>query len=221
MPATTGPVPVARVSVVVADDHPLFRDGIVRAVRERPDLELLGEADDGPSALERVRELAPAVAVLDMSLPGLDGLEVLNAIRRDKLPTRVLILSASTEGAVVHQAIAAGAAGYLSKSASREAVCDAVAALARGETVLDPAAQSGLLHQVRAYGVEDDRPVLTAREHEVLTLMASGLSAAEIGAQLFVAPSTVKTHMGHIYEKLDVSDRAACVAQAMRHGLLE
>ena len=221
MPATTGPVPVARVSVVVADDHPLFRDGIVRAVRERPDLELLGEADDGPSALERVRELAPAVAVLDMSLPGLDGLEVLNAIRRDKLPTRVLILSASTEGAVVHQAIAAGAAGYLSKSASREAVCDAVAALARGETVLDPAAQSGLLHQVRAYGVEDDRPVLTAREHEVLTLMASGLSAAEIGAQLFVAPSTVKTHMGHIYEKLEVSDRAACVAQAMRHGLLE
>jgi len=221
MPATTGPVPVARVSVVVADDHPLFRDGIVRAVRERPDLELLGEADDGPSALERVRELAPAVAVLDMSLPGLDGLEVLNAIRRDKLPTRVLILSASTEGAVVHQAIAAGAAGYLSKSASREAVCDAVAALARGETVLDPAAQSGLLHQVRAHGVEDDRPVLTAREHEVLTLMASGLSAAEIGAQLFVAPSTVKTHMGHIYEKLDVSDRAACVAQAMRHGLLE
>ena len=199
----------------------MFRDGIVRAVRERPDLELLGEAADGPSALERIHELAPAVAVLDMSLPRLDGLGVLNAIRRDRLPTRALILSASTEGALVHRAISAGAAGYLSKSASREAVCDAIAALARGETVLDPALQAGLLDEVRARGVEDNRPVLTAREHEVLTLMASGLGAVEIGERLFVAPSTVKTHMGHIYEKLEVSDRAACVAQAMRHGLLE
>jgi len=214
-------VSVARVSVLVADDHPLFRDGIVRAVRGRPDLELIGEADDGPMALERVRELAPAVAVLDVLLPGLDGLEVLNAIRRERLPTRVLMLSASTEGAIVHQAIAAGAAGYLSKSASREAVCDAVRAVARGETVLDPSLQAGLLDQVRAHGVDATRPVLTEREHEVLSLMASGLTAAQIGAQLFVAPSTVKTHMGHIYEKLEVSDRAACVAQAMRYGLLE
>jgi len=214
-------VSVARVSVLVADDHPLFRDGIVRAVRGRPDLELIGEADDGPMALERIRELAPAVAVLDVLLPGLDGLEVLNAIRRERLPTRVLMLSASTEGAIVHQAIAAGAAGYLSKSASREAVCDAVHAVARGETVLDPSLQAGLLDQVRAHGVDDTRPVLTEREHEVLSLMASGLTAAQIGAQLFVAPSTVKTHMGHIYEKLEVSDRAACVAQAMRYGLLE
>ncbi len=211
----------ARVSVLVADDHPLFRDGIVRAVRERPDLELIGEADDGLAALERVRELAPAVAVLDVLLPGLDGLQVLNAIRRERLPTRVLMLSASTEGAIVHQAIAAGAAGYLSKSASREAVCDAVRAVARGETVLDPSLQAGLLDQVRAQGVDETRPVLTEREHEVLSLMASGLSAAQIGEQLFVAPSTVKTHMGHIYEKLEVSDRAACVAQAMRYGLLE
>ncbi len=207
--------------MLVADDHPLFRDGIVRAVRERPDLELIGEADDGAMALERVRELAPAVAVLDVLLPGLDGLEVLNAIRRERLATRVLMLSASTEGAIVHQAIAAGAAGYLSKSASREAVCDAVRAVARGETVLDPSLQAGLLDQVRARGVDDARPVLTEREHEVLSLMASGLSAAQIGEQLFVATSTVKTHMGHIYEKLEVSDRAACVAQAMRYGLLE
>jgi two-component system nitrate/nitrite response regulator NarL len=211
----------ARVSVLVADDHPLFRDGIVRAIRERPDLELVGEADDGPSALARIREFAPAVAVLDLSLPGLDGLEVLNAIRRDKLPTAVLMLSAATEGAIVHQAIAAGASGYLPKSASRKEVCDAVVAVARGETVLDPALQAGLLDQVRARGVDDTRPVLTAREHEILSLMASGLNATQIGEQLFVAASTVKTHTGHIYEKLGVSDRAACVATAMRHGLLE
>ncbi len=211
----------ARATVLVADDHPLFRDGIARAVRERPDLELVGEADDGPAALALIREMGPAVAVLDLSLPGLDGLKVLAAVRRDKLATRVLMLSASTEGSIVHQTIAAGAAGYLSKSADRATVCDAVAAVARGETVLGPGLQGGLLEQIRAHGVDDTRPVLTARELEILNLMAAGCNATEIGTRLFVAPSTVKTHVGHIYEKLDVSDRAACVAQAMRHGLLE
>jgi len=210
-----------RATVLVADDHPLFRDGIARAVRERPDLELVGEADDGPAALAAVRELEPAVAVVDFALPGLDGLKVLGAIRRDRLPTRVLMLSASTEGAIVHEAIAAGAAGYLSKSADRATVCDAVAAVARGETVLEPGLQAGLLEQIRARGVDETRPMLTARELEILGLMATGCNATEIGQRLFVAPSTVKTHIGHIYEKLDVSDRAACVAQAMRLGLVE
>ena len=212
---------LVRVTVVVADDHPLFRDGIVRAVRERPDLELAGEAADGPAALAAIRELRPAVAVVDFSLPGLDGLGVLNAVRRDGLATQVLMLSANTEGVIVHQAIAAGAAGYLAKSADRSDVCDAIAAVARGETVLDPSLQAALLGQVRAHGVDDTRPILTSREHEILVLMADGLNATEIGARLFVAPSTVKTHVGHIYEKLGVSDRAACVAQAMRRGLLE
>jgi two-component system, NarL family, nitrate/nitrite response regulator NarL len=211
----------ARVSVVVADDHPLFRDGIARAMRERPDLELVAEAGNGREALEQIRELRPAVAVLDLSLPELDGLEVLNAIRRDELPTRTLILSASTEGELVHQAVASGASGYLSKSATRADVCDAVAAIARGEMVLDPALQSALLAQVRARGVDDTRPVLTAREREILGLMADGLSAPAIGERLFLSPATVKTHMGHMYEKLGVSDRAACVAEAMRRGLLE
>ncbi len=208
-------------TVLVADDHPLFRDGIVRAIRERPDLELVGQAHDGATALAHIRELAPAVAILDFSLPELDGLQVLAAVRRDGLVTRVLMLSASTEGPIVHQAIAAGAAGYLAKSADRADVCDAVAAVARGETVLDPSLQAGLLAQVRAHGVDDSRPVLTSREHEILALMASGLNTNEIGKQLFVAPSTVKTHVGHVYEKLEVSDRAACVAKAMRLGLLE
>ena len=214
-------MPVTRVSVLVADDHPLFRDGIVRAVRERPDLNLVGEAADGQSALDLIRRLAPAVAVLDFSLPQLDGLEVLNALRRDGLGTRVLMLSASTEGEIVFRAVSEGAAGYLPKSATREAVCDAVVAVARGQSVLDPDLQTGLLDQVRARGVDDARPVLTAREHEVLSLMAAGMSAPEIGEHLFIAASTVKTHMAHLYEKLGVSDRAACVAEAMRRGLLE
>jgi len=211
----------ARVTVLIADDHPLFRDGIARAIRARPDLELVAEAEDGREALERIRELAPAVAVLDLRLPGLDGLEVLNAVRRDALPTRVLTLSASEDGALVFAAVSGGAAGYLSKSADRTAVCDAVAAIARGETVLDPGLQRGLLEEVQARGVADTRPVLTPRETEILRLIADGLSAPEIGRRLFLSTATVKTHLGHLYEKLGVSERAACVAEAMRRGLLE
>jgi two-component system nitrate/nitrite response regulator NarL len=210
-----------RTTVVVADDHPLFRDGIARAVRERPDLELVGEATNGREALEQMRVLHPVAAVLDLALPELDGMDVLNAIRRDQLGTRVLILSASTDGALVHQAIAAGAAGYLSKRATRVEVCDAVLAIARGELVLEAGLHSALMAEVQSLGVDDGRPILTAREREILGLMADGLSAPAIGERLFVSPTTVKTHMGHMYEKLGVSDRAACVAEAMRRGLLE
>lgn len=211
----------ARVTVLIADDHPLFRDGIARAIRARPDLELVGEVGDGRTALEGIRELAPAVAVLDLRLPELDGLEVLNAVRRDALPTKVLLLSAFTDGPLVFEAVSGGAAGYLAKNADRTAVCDAVAAIARGETVLDPTLQSGLLEEVRARGVADTRPVLTPRETEVLRLIADGLSAPQIGRRLFLSTATVKTHTSHLYEKLGVSDRAACVAEAMRRGLLE
>ena len=210
-----------RVTVLVADDHPLFRDGIARAVKDRPDLELVGEAADGRAALDGIRELAPAVAIVDLRLPDLDGMDILNAVKRDGLATRILMLSASTEGPLVFQAVSAGAAGYLSKNADRTAVCDAVAAIARGESVLDPGVQSGLFAEVRSRGVTDQRPVLTQREGEILRLIAEGKSAPDISRELFLSTATVKTHLGHLYEKLGVSDRAACVAEAMRRGLLE
>jgi two-component system nitrate/nitrite response regulator NarL len=209
------------VTVLVADDHPLFRDGIVRAVRERASLTLVGEAADGREALERIRELVPDVVVLDMKLPELDGLQILAALRRDAVPSRVLILSAFTDGGVVHGALSAGAAGYLPKSVERAEVCDAIEAVARGGTVLDPSLQEGLLAAVRASGAAADRPWLTEREHEILVLIAEGLSAPGVAARLHLAPGTVKTHLSHLYEKLGVSDRAACVAEAMRRGLLE
>ena len=211
----------ARVRVLVADDHPLFRDGMARAVRGRPSLELVAEAADGRAALELARELEPDVLLLDTRLPELDGLQVLNALRREHSPTRVLMFSAFTDGPLVHQAIAAGAAGSLPKSAERDAVCEAIEAVARGDVVLDPSLQAGLLEQVRAHGVAADRPVLTEREQQILALIAEGLTAPAVAARLHLAPGTVKTHLGHLYEKLGVSDRAACVAEAMRRGLLE
>lgn len=209
------------VTVLVADDHPLYRDGIVRAIRERPALRVVGEASDGREALERIRELRPDVVVLDLKLPELDGMGVLNALRRDGDHARVLVLSAFTEGQLVHGMLSAGAAGYLPKSAERAEVCDAIEAVARGDTVLAPELQAGLVTAVREQGAAAERPWLTEREQQVLVLIAEGLTAPAIAARLQLAPGTVKTHLSHLYEKLGVSDRAACVAEAMRRGLLE
>jgi two-component system, NarL family, nitrate/nitrite response regulator NarL len=214
-------MPPARVRIVVADDHPLFREGIERAVRERPELELVGSAGDGREALAAIRELAPAVAVLDLRLPGLDGLQILNAVTRDDLPTRVLFLSASGDPELVYRAVQGGAAGYFRKEADRQAILDAIAAVARGRTVVDPELQAGVFDQIRLRGSGEDRPILTSREREVLTLMAEGLSGPQIAERLIVAVPTVKTHQARLYEKLGVSERAAAVAEAMRRGLLE
>jgi len=211
----------SRVSVLVADDHPLFREGVARAVRERPELELVGEVGDGRAALEAIRERAPDVAVVDLRLPELDGIAVANAVARDLLPTRVLVLSAFTEPRLVYEAMTAGAAGYFSKDADREAVLDAISAVARGESRVEPGLQTGLFAELRERAHADERPVLTEREGEILRSMAEGLSAPAIGRQLYLATATVKSHQGRIYEKLGVSDRAAAVAEGMRRGLLE
>ena len=210
-----------RVTVLVADDHPLFREGLARAVRERPGLELVGEVGDGRAALDGIRELSPAVAVVDLRLPGLDGVEIANAVARDALPTRVLVLSAFTEPRLIYEAMAAGAAGYYSKDADREAVLDAVAALARGESRVEPRLQNALFGELHERARDTEAPVLSPRERQILTLMAEGASAPAIGKQLYLAAATVKSHQARIYGKLGVSDRAAAVAEAMRRGLLE
>jgi two-component system nitrate/nitrite response regulator NarL len=209
-----------RVTVYVADDHPLFLDGLAKAIRARPELELVGSSDDGRVALSDIVDLAPAVAVLDLRMPTLDGLRVLNALRRDGLPTAALILSAHVESTVVYEALAAGARGYLSKLTSEQAVCEAIAAVARGETVLPPEVQPALLDEIRRRGTPD-RPLLTDREHEVLRLLADGSAVPRIADQLHLSPATVRTHLQNLYEKLGVSSQAAAVASAMRLGLLE
>jgi two-component system nitrate/nitrite response regulator NarL len=209
-----------RISVYVADDHPIYREGLVEAIRRRPDLEFVGEASDGRSALEEIRQLEPEVAILDLMMPELDGFEVLNAIQRDAIPTKVVVLSASTESEAVFRAVAEGAVAYVPKEADRERVCDAIAAAARGEVVLSPEIQAELASEIRTRG-RDEKPALTPREREVLQLTAEGLSAPEIGFRLHVSAATVKTHMQSAYEKLGVSDRAAAVAAAIRQGILE
>jgi two-component system, NarL family, nitrate/nitrite response regulator NarL len=208
-----------RVQIFVAEDQPLYLEAVENAIGNRPDLELVGSAADGRRALEEIRRLEPQVALLGMGMGGLAGPEVLNAIIRDKIPTRVVFLSNLTESGLVFAMFSRGAAGYLDKASSAEEICNAIMAVSRGEMVISPTVEGGVLQQIRLHAVE--QPTLTEREREVLRLVATGLSAPEIANRLFIEPSTVKSHLHNIYEKLGVSDRAAAVAEGMRRGLLE
>jgi two-component system, NarL family, nitrate/nitrite response regulator NarL len=209
------------VRVVVADDHPIYREGIVRAINERPDLELVGEAGDGREALDQIKRLGPEVAVLDIRMPSLDGTQVLAAMRRDGLETEVLFLSAFMEPELAYRTVANGARGYLSKESSRQEVCEAIVTIARGGTALAAEAQAGLAREIQERERTGGPPQLTEREQQVLNLVAEGHSAPEIGRQIHLSTTTVKSHLHSLYEKLGVSDRAAAVAEAMRRGLLE
>ena len=211
-----------RVRVLVADDHPIYREGIVRAIKDRPDLELVGEAADGREALEKIQELSPQVAVLDIRMPGLDGTQVLSAMRRDGLATEVLFISAFMEPELAYKTVAAGARGYLSKEASRQEVCEAIVTIARGGTALAAEAQLGLAQEIQEREKRGGGPPqLTDREQQVLKLVAQGFSAPEIGEEIHLSTTTVKSHLHSLYDKLGVSDRAAAVAEGMRRGMLE
>lgn len=207
-------------TVLVADDHPVYREGVARAVRGCDGLELVGEAADGAQALAAIRRLAPAVAVLDLNMPGRDGLDIVRALRDEPSSTRVIILSAEHDEDVIFDLVSAGAAGYLSKSVTRSEICSSITAVGRGEAVFGSRAQSGLANAIRNRSVPL-AVVLTPREKEMLEYIAAGHSAPSIGAQVHLSPATVKTHLGTLYQKLGVSDRAAAVAVAMRLGLVD
>jgi two-component system nitrate/nitrite response regulator NarL len=207
-------------TVLVADDHPLFRRALVEAIRGGSAVELVGEASDGREALEMIRSERPRVAVVDLRMPGLDGMGVLNAVVRDGLPTRVLLLSAQVEDALAYEAVEAGAAGFLVKDAGADEISEAVELAARGETVLGSGVQAGIAREIRLRR-QHDRPALSPREREILGMTAQGLSAPDIAQRLTLSPTTVRTHLQNLYDKLGVSDRAAAVAEAMRRGLLE
>jgi two-component system, NarL family, nitrate/nitrite response regulator NarL len=210
-----------KVRVVVGEDHPLFRDGLVRALTSSGSVDVVAEADDGVTALALIKSHLPHVALLDYRMPGMDGATVAAAVRRDHLPTRVLLLSAHDESAIVFHALAEGAAGFLPKESTKTEIVKGVLDCAKGRDVVSPALAAGLAGEIRRRGSEAQTPVLTPRESEVLNLIAQGRSIPAIAAELYLAPSTVKTHVQRLYEKLGVGDRAAAVAAAMRRGLLE
>ena len=209
-----------RVRVVVADDHPIYREGVARGLLLSGEIEVVAEVTTGVEALDAIREHVPDVAVVDYRLPGLDGIAVLSAVVRDQIPTRVVILSANIESGIVYKAAEQGAAGYIPKEASRSEIADAVLRVARGKTAFASDLSGGLIGEIRMRA-DSDLVALTERERQVLVGFARGASIPQLAKELFIGASTVKTHTQRLYEKLGVSDRAAAVAEAMRRGLLE
>jgi two-component system, NarL family, nitrate/nitrite response regulator NarL len=206
------------VTVVVADDHPLFRKALQETIDGQDGLQVVGVAADGEQALELIRAHEPQVAVLDVRMPKLDGREVVRRVRQAELPTRVLFVSEYHAGELVLQALTAGGAGYLSKSATAEEICAAIVRISRGDAVLPSDVGTDLATTLRERG--DSATRLTARELSVLELIAEGESAGVIAQRLHLAVPTVKTHTQNLYAKLSVNDRGAAVAEAMRRGLL-
>jgi two-component system nitrate/nitrite response regulator NarL len=209
-----------RLRVLIADDHPVYRQGLERAIRERPDLDLIAVCEDGRDALERITSEDPQVAVVDVRMPGLDGLKIVSAVKREGIATKVILLTGYEDSTAAYKALAAGAAGYVSKTSDTLELCDSIVAASRGETVIAPQFAAGIANEIQLREASD-RPVLTERENEVLHLLAEGRTAQRIGDELHLSEATIKTHLHNLYEKLGVGDRAAAVATAMRWGLLE
>ncbi len=210
----------ARLSVVVADGLPLFREGLEKVVADDLRLRLVGTAADGRQAYTLIRDTAPDVAVLDVGLSGWSGAEVAMRLQRDELATRVLLLIELRDGDPVYQHLVAGAAGLVTKSAAAQELADAIADVGGGRTVLSQEVSARLLGQLQERHGQS-MTILSPREQEVLALLGVGHTNREIGELLHVALPTVKTHVQAVFAKLGVSHRAAAVAEAMRRGLLD
>lgn len=204
------------VRILIADDHPVVRDGLRGMFAGEPDLEVVAEAADGQEAVERIRTFDPDVVLMDLRMPRMDGVTAIRELAASGARARVLVLTTYDTDRDVLSAIDAGATGYLLKDAPRGDLFRAVRAAARGETVLAPSVAAQLVGQVR-----DPRPdILTPRELEILRLVAEGASNQQAAQTLFISEATVKTHLLHTYAKLGVRDRAAAVAAAYNRGLL-
>ncbi|MGP8161378.1 MAG: response regulator [Candidatus Dormibacteria bacterium] len=201
--------------VVVVDDHPVVRRGTLR-ILEAAGLEVVGDADSALGARELVNALAPDVVVADVRLPGTSGIELTVELKEDRPDVKVLILSAYGDPSYVRAALAAGASGYLLKTASDEELVSAVRSVALGATVLDAAVSADLISEAPRTA----QPI-TDREREVLSLVIEGFSNKAIGAKLGVSQRTVDAHIAHLFSKLAVSSRTELVAWAARHGMVE
>jgi DNA-binding NarL/FixJ family response regulator len=204
------------IRLLVADDHPVVRDGLRAMLATQPDMELVGEAATGTQAVERARALRPDVVLMDLQMPELDGPAAIATLRDQAPEVRVLVLTTFGTDADITRAVDAGATGYLLKDAPREQLFGAIRAAARGEAVLSPSVATRVLGRMRAPAEE----ALSARELEILGAVARGLSNKEIGRQLYVSEATVKTHLLRVFGKLGVDDRTAAVTVALGRGII-
>jgi DNA-binding NarL/FixJ family response regulator len=207
------------IRVLVVDDHPIVRGGIVSLLDTADDIEVVGEASDGEEAVRRVLDLAPDLVLMDLRMPNLDGAGATARILDASPQTKVLILTTYETDDHILGAIEAGASGYLLKAAPQDEILEGVRSVVAGETVLAPSIAAKLVSRVRS-GAAATVPALSPRELEVLRLVADGRSNPEIARELFIGEATVKTHLLHAFEKLEVNDRTRAVTRAMELGLL-
>ncbi|MEV7343664.1 response regulator transcription factor [Streptomyces sp. NPDC093544] len=206
------------IRIVLADDHPVVREGLRAMLSAEPDLDVVGDASSGPQAEAMAAELRPDIVLMDLRMPGGGGVDSIVRMTAAGLTCRVVVLTTYETDRDILRAVEAGAAGYLLKDLPRGQLADAVRAAARGETVLAPSVAARLVDQLRT---KPERPRLSERETAVLRLVAEGCTNAEIGRRMFIGESTVKTYLLRVFGKLGVADRTAAVTCAMRLGLLE
>jgi DNA-binding NarL/FixJ family response regulator len=215
------------ITVVLADDQRVVREGLAMVLGLMPDVEVLGSASDGEEAIALVQRLAPQVVLMDLRMPRMDGVQATKRIGERQPQTKVVVLTTYADDHTVIQALRAGACGFLTKDATSQQIRDALRAAVRGEAAIDPAVQHHLVNSIaRTAPLEWVAPDqarlpdgLTPREASVLTLIAEGLSNAEIAERLTVSEATVKSHVNHLYTKTGARDRAQAVAYAYRNGL--
>lgn len=208
-----------RIRIVVADDHPIFRKGLVEVIRAEPGFSLVGEASDGTQAWEMIRTLKPQVALMDIDMPGLDGLALAGRIQDDKLPIAVVILTIHKEESIFNSAMDLGARGYVLKENAISDLTNAVRSVARGEVYLSPSISSFLLNRARRQeqlrSTQTGLTSLTPMELRVLKLVAGNRTNDEIGKELFISPRTVHTHRNNICTKLDLHGSRGLLVFAM------
>jgi DNA-binding NarL/FixJ family response regulator len=214
---------MSTIRLLLVDDHTLFRSGLKALLETEKGFEVVGEASTGDEGVDRARELKPDIVVMDLSMPGSNGLEATRRIAALGLKTRVLVLTVHAEEEYLVPVVEAGASGYLSKTSADDELVTALRVVARGEVYLPPKATRLLLQQYRnvpadgTAGVQD----LSAREREVMALTAEGFSSREIGEKLFISPKTVDTYRSRIMEKLGLNHRSELVRFALKTGLLK
>ena len=211
------------IRILLVDDHTMFRSGMKALLEREPDFQIVGEGSTGDEGVDRVRELKPDLVIMDLSMPGSDGLEATRRITALGLKTKVLVLTVHAEEEYLVPVVEAGASGYLSKTSADLALVDAIRVVARGEVYLPPKATRLVLQHYKTAQADAGAGThnLSVREQEVLALTAEGFSSREIGERLFISPKTVDTYRSRIMEKLGLNHRSELVRFALRTGLLK